>query len=813
MFSLFFKTALRSIRKRKGYSALNIFGLALGITSCLLIFQYVSYERSYDSFQPDSRQIYRVQLDDYQNGRLAVKCAANYAALAGALKSDFPEIQSATKFFITHLLLSNEEKNVRFSETRIFYAEPAFLNMFGVKLLKGDPNTALSGPDKIVLTEQNALKYFGSTDVVGKSLSWIGGGQRVALQVTGVCKNYPPNSHLRFNALMSYSSFSKRNGTATLSDDPVEHSWYWTDFYTYITLKPGTNVSKLQGKLQPFADRHVNNLPDNLANHDRSVFQLYALPEIHLYSHYSEEAEPSGDGNSVAFLFLTGFFIIGIAWVNYINMATSRSMERAREVGVRKVLGALRKNLIGQFLMESLFLNLAALAVAIVFALLLSHPFMQLTGRPLRPLTELPLQYLAGFALVFFAGTFLSGIYPSLVLSGFNPIIVLKGAFKNSGRGQWLRKGLIIGQFSIAILLISGTIIIYRQVEFMRTQNLGVNIDATLVLDGPASVTDSLYQSVYKPFRNEVLQLPGVKSITSSSSVMGQEILWSTNYITASGPKQGAVNLFQLGVDERFAPSFGLRFLAGENFTDLPSGKRTALLNAKAALALGFSSPEKAVNETVISMNGDTLKVAGVVADFHQEGLQKEITPLILLRDRSRSSYSLKMDQARTAANVASIKDIWNKYFPSDPFSYFFLDEFFSRQYEENKRFGDVFGLFSALAIAIACLGLLALSAYNVLQRTKEIGVRKVLGASLRDLVIILSREFVLLVSIAFVIAIPVSWLIMNKWLQSFAYRTGIPWWIFGLSGVLALLTALVTVSVQAIKAGMANPVKSLRSE
>ena len=813
MLKLFFKTALRTILKRKAYSALNIFGLALGITSCLLIFQYVSFERSFDRFQPESKQIYRVQLDDYQNGQLAVKCAANYSALAGTMKTDFPEVESATKFFITRMLLSNNEKNIRFSETRVYYAEPAFIGMFGVHLIKGDPGTALLGPDKIVLTEESARKYFGSTDVLGRVLEWKNGGVNSSMQVTGVCENYPVNSHIHFNMLVSYNTFSTRNGTAQMSDDPVEHSWYWTDFYTYITLKPGSDAAKLQAKLPAFADRHVNSLTDNLANHDHSVFRLYALPDIHLYSHYTEEAEPGGDGRSVAFLFLTGFFIIGIAWINYINLATARSMERAREVGVRKVLGALRKNLIGQFLMESFLMNLTALLVAVFFAILLSRPFTLLTGRPLRPLNDLPIPYLKGFAMVFIAGTFLSGIYPALVLSGFRPVTVLKGVFKNSGKGQWLRKGLIVGQFSISILLIAGTIIIYRQVQFMRSQRLGVNIDATVVLAGPGSVPDSLYQSSYKPFRNAVLQLPGVTSITASSSVMGQEILWSTNYTTLGGRKQGAVNTFQLGVDEEFAPAFGLHFLAGKNIGPLRAGEKTGILNAKAAQEMGFASPGNAINEKVISGNGDTITITGVVADFHQEGLQKEITPLILFNSRARISYSLKMNSGQSAGNIAAIRSLWSHYFPSDPFSYFFLDEFFARQYQENERFGSVFGLFSVLAIVIACMGLLALSAYNVIQRSKEIGVRKVLGATVQDLVIVLSKDFLLLVAVAFVIAIPASWFIMNKWLQSFAFRTGIPWWIFGLSGLLAMLTALVTVGLQGIRAGLANPIRSLRSE
>ncbi len=809
MLQLFFKTAFRNLSKRKGYAVLNIFGLTLGMTSCLLIFKYVAFERSYDSFQPKASQIYRVQLDDYQNGKIAVLDASNYAALAPALKKDFPEIEEATRFFKTHILLSNEKNNVRFSEDKIFFAEPAFLNMFNVQLLEGDAKSALEGPEKIVISEDLAQKYFNSTEALGKILNWKQNGYDAPLQVTGVFKNYPGNSHIKFSALVSYKSFAKRTG------NDAENSWFWTDFYTYIRLKPGADPHKLQAALPAFADRHVNNLSENLANHDHSVFQLMPLQDIHLYSHYTEEAEPSGDGKSVAFLYLIGFIILGIAWVNYINMATARSLERAREVGVRKLLGAVRRNLIAQFMVEGFMINLLALLLAMIISFILMKPFGQLTAKPLGNLFEMPLSYILAFGSLFFAGSFVSGIYPAFVLSGFNPVTVLKGLFKNSGKGQWLRKGLIVGQFATSILLISGTIIIYRQLQFMRKQNLGVNINQTVVLHGPISASDSAGDVLYQSFKNEVLSVPGVKNLTSSSNVMGQEILWATNWKALHGKNLGATNIFQMAVDYDFIPGYEMKLLAGRNFSkDYPSDRKSILLNANASKLLGYKNPEEALQQTIISMNDDTMQVVGVVADFHQEGLQKEITPLILmLSPRARNNYSIKMDPRQASTTIASLKKIWERYYPSDPFGYFFLDEFFARQYDENKRFGDVFGIFSMLAIAIACLGLLALSAYNVLQRTKEIGIRKVLGASVRDLVTILSKDFMLLVMIAFVLAIPLSVWIMSHWLQSFAYRVEISWWIYAIAGTISFSIALLTIGFQAVKAALGNPVDSLRTE
>ncbi len=757
MIIIFFKTAFRNLSKRKGYAVLNIFGLTLGMTCCLLIFKYVAYERSYDRFQKTASQVFRIQLDDYQNGQLTIKCAANYAALSPALKQDFPDIEESTRFFKTHMLLSNEEKNIRFNEYKIYFAEPSFLNLFDLQLLEGDPKTALEGPDKIVITEDMARKYFGHDEPLGKILSWRSFGRLTSMVVTGVCKNYPVNSHLNFGALVSYKSFSEVNGTLAQKDDPVETSWFWTDFYTYIRLRPGADAKKLEAALPAFAERHVNRLPENLANHDRSVFQMIPMPDIHLYSHYTEEAEAPGDGKSVAFLFLIGFIILGIAWINYINMATARSMERAREVGVRKLLGAVRRDLIYQFMMESLLINGMALLMAVFISILLMKPFNAMTGRQLGDLFDMPLSYSTAFFTLFLAGSFISGLYPAFVLSGFHPVTVLKGMFKNSGKGLWLRKGLIIGQFAVSILLISGTIIIYQQVQFMRNQNLGADIKRTVVLNGAISIPDSIYQAVYLPFKNDILHVPGVKQMAASSNVMGQEILWSTNWKALHEKKRGMVNIFQMAIDYDFIPGFDLKMKAGRNFSkDFTTDNKSAILNESAVRALGFHHPEDALQQTVISMNDDTLMVTGVVADFHQEGLQKEITPLVMfMRPRTRNAFSIKLDPDQSATTIAGIKKIWDRYFPADPFHYFFLDDAFEHQYDEDKRFGDVFGIFSLLAVVIACLGLLTLSAYNVLQRTKEIGIRKVLGASVQSLVLTLSKDFLLLVMIAFVLAIP----------------------------------------------------------
>jgi putative ABC transport system permease protein len=408
----------------------------------------------------------------------------------------------------------------------------------------------------------------------------------------------------------------------------------------------------------------------------------------------------------------------------------------------------------------------------------------------------------------------LSGLYPAFVISGYKPVSVLKGAFKNTSKGLLLRKGLIIGQFGISVILIAGTIIVLRQVNFMRHQDLGFNINQTLVLDGAATLRDSVYLDTYQPFKEELLRQTGIQSVAASTNVPGQEIFWTTGLKRMNPSNSESVILHHLGIDYDFIPQFQLKMASGRNFSkDFPTDENAAILNEMAVSALGFKDPTEAVGQKLIRRR-DTLTIIGVVQSFHHQGLQKAIDPqVILLVPDSRDAYSIKLSSADMSKTVAIIENIWTKHFPNDPFNYFFLDDFYNQQYKADQRFGKVFTLFAMLAILIACLGLLGLSAYNILQRTKEIGIRKVMGASVQNVVYILSKDFLLLVGISFLLAIPVAWLIMYNWLQDFAYRISIPWWVFAIAGVIAALIAFVTISFQAIKAAIVNPVKSLRTE
>jgi putative ABC transport system permease protein len=817
MLKSFLQIAIRNFTKRKGYSILNLLGLTIGITCCLLIFEYVAQERSYDNFQEHADRIFRVQESDYQNGRFEVNWATTSPAVGPALKKDFAEVESFCRLYHTDLLLSNDSRNARFSETKCYIADAAALTIFHLPLVQGNPANALQGVNKIAISEDLARKYFGTEDALGRVLTVRNGGTALSMEVTGVFKNYPSNSHLVLEVLISYPTLHQSFGAGNASQDPTETAWTWNDYYTYVQLKKGTDPSAFEKKLRPFIDRHYNSLPENKANNDFNTLQLFALTDIHLYSHYGEEAEVNGDGSSVSFLFLIAFFIATIAWINYINLATARSLERAREVGVRKVLGALRTDLIGQFLVESLLLNGLALLLALIITWAASPLFNQLTGSTVSTPFLLPATYWGIFAALFLGGTFLSGIYPAFVLSHYHPVAVLKGLFKNTSGGQLLRKGLIVGQFAASILLIAGTIIVYNQVHYMRSRTLGVNIDQTVVLSGINSMGDSTFKTIYPAFKQAILKIKDVKGIAGSSNVMGQEITWSTNWQRLGTASKTNYTLLHLGIDYDFISNYGAKILAGRSFSrDFGTDKNAVLLNESAVKELGYAKPGDAVGQWLHGSQSaiDTVHVIGVVADYHHQGLQKAIHPIaFLLRPSNPGYFSIRINAGNTPQTIAALKKIWAGYFPADPFHYFFLDEFFDHQYAENERFGEVFGLFAALAIVIACLGLLGLSAYNVIQRTKEIGIRKVLGASAQHLIMILSRDFLVLVGVAFLIAVPLTWWAMNSWLQEFAYRIHIGWATFAIAGALAFAIALTTVGLQALKATLANPVKSLHTE
>ena len=805
--------SLRNLTKRKAYTVLNVLGLTIGVACCLLIFQYVSRERNFDTFEKNSGQIVRLRVDQYKQGKLEWQSATVFPAIAPTLKKEFPEVENTCRLLNDGMLLSNDQRNIKFNETKGYYADPSAIGMLGFDLVRGSEATALVKPFDMVISQSMAKKYFGTDDVIGRTLTARDNSGSKAYEVSGVFKDYPATSHLVVSYLVSYATLVQVLTEGGDKVDVANTGWGWYDFYEYIQLRPGTNLQAFQAKLPAFADKHINSNQWLKANNTKDWLYIMPLHDLHLYSNYNEEAEVNGNGSAVSFMFLIALIIMGIAWINYINLSTARSVERAKEVGVRKVLGAGKFQLVKQFMLENILLNTAAIIIAAVLVYAFSGPFNQLMGNNNISGFTMTIRYWLVFSGIFIGGTLLSGLYPAFVLSGYQPVKVLKGAFKNTSGGLVLRKGLIVLQFSISVILIVGTIIVYQQVDYMRSQKLGVNIDQTLVLDGAQSLKDSTYQNTLQPFKTEALKIPGVKGLSASTNVMGQEIYWTNTYHSVDQNSFGASTLYRLGVDYDFIPQFQLTMAAGRNFSkDFPGDKKAAILNEKAAELMGFKDAQDAIGKKITG--GDTVTVVGVVKDFHYMGLRKAIDPqMITLRPNTRNAYSVKLETSDLKSTIVALKALWNQYFPNDPFNYSFLDEQFNAQYRSDQQFGEMFTLFAFLAILIACFGLVGLSAYNILQRTKEVGIRKVLGASVQNVVFILSKDFLALVAIAFVIAAPVSWLIMNRWLEGYAFRIDISWWVLAVAGLAAFAIAFGTLSVQALKAAGANPVKSLRSE
>jgi putative ABC transport system permease protein len=817
MLKNYLKTSWRSLVKNKVFSLINIAGLSLGMAACLLILQYVSFQLSYDQFNTHAADIYRVVNDRYQQGKLVQHGTITYSGVSVAMKKDYPEIVNSTRVepvgdpVITY-------NNQQFGKQVGLAVENAFLSMFNYPLLAGNAATALKEPNAVVLSATMARTIFGTgnyTSLIGKAITVQRDKQPYI--VTGICSDVPENSHLQFNFLLSYVSLYSGNGNWKQADYDFTDS----DFWHYIQLRPGTDYKALEAKLPAFSQKYFQG--SKVSGSDEK-FYLQPLSKAHLYSDFEYEIGITGNATVVWGLLIIALFIIVIAWVNYINLSTAKSMERAKEVGIRKVSGATQKGLIQQFLAESVLVNLVALALALVLVFCLQGSFNRLIQH------ELSLSYLfrkglngyqVSMALVALvvAGMLISGFYPAFVLSSFKPIQVLKGKFVSSGKGIVLRKTLVIGQFAITVALIIGSIVVHQQIRFVNRQDLGMNMDQMLIVNGPRLTQwDSTFIDRVNSFKEEVKQLPHVKGATNSQQTLGNELSRAFDVRLSTGDKNHTYTMRNLGVSYDFIDVYGIKLLAGRNFTRGDYNYQwqrlhTTVINESATKLLGFAAPADAVGKSIV-LFGRQWDVIGVINDFHHKSLRYAVEPMVLLPGYgTQDAISVKVDAKDLPATIAAIKNKYDAFFPGNLFDYFFLDDHFNKQYADDQLFGKVFALFAGFAIFIACLGLLGLSLFATAQRTKEIGVRKVLGASVSNIVALLSKDFVKLILIAFVIATPVAWYIMHQWLQHYAYRIAIPWWIFAGAGVLALAIALATISFQAIKAALANPVTSLRNE
>jgi len=807
MISNYIKIAFRNFAKQKSYTLLNVIGLSLGMAASLLIIQYVKYERSFDTFHSHAKDVYRIQYNGWQNGKLNFESAVAVPAVGPALKNNFPEVEEYTRFLPISGIIKYErpgEEPISFREERAQYADTSIFKVFDFKLSHGNPATCLKGVNKVIIAESIAHKYFQKEDPLGKRL--ITNDDQL-LEVTGVFKDVPENSHIKFDFLVSYETLNAQ------TKDQSATSWGWYDFYCFVLLKPNTDVPALQAKW----DKYVATVrgEDWKKYNQKQEFILRPLTSIHLYSKLLYETSPQElrDGDSVYAVSIIALFILIIAWVNYVNLATARSFKRANEVGVRKVVGAFRNQLISQFITESFILNIIAAVLAIAIVRLSWSPFSALTG------WNIPLEYMMRkefwllVMFLFLIGALLSGFYPAIILSSFKPVSVLKGKVIRSAAGNFLRKSLVVFQFVASVFLISGSLIVYQQLNFMKNKDLGVSIDQTLVMKGPQIVVDSLYKKNFEAFKTEILRVPGVKGITASSNIPGVENYWTNGIRRVSGGPEGNNIVTNIAIDYDFIPQYRINVIAGQNFDrKFPSDRRRVIINRSLAKELEFEEPKLAVGEKLIS-GRDTVEIAGVIEDFHQMSLKTPIIPLVCRLGTPGSFYSIKLETANYKNVVKSMEDQWKTFFPGNPIDYFFLDQFFNRQYERDDRFGEVFGLFTALAIFIASLGLVGLASFMTLQRTREIGIRKVMGSSSSGIIVLLSKGFMQPVLVAIALACPLGWWLMGLWLQSFPYRTSINLWVFAISGILVLLIAFVSVSSQTLKAALTKPAETLKYE
>jgi putative ABC transport system permease protein len=802
MLANYLQIALRTLNKNRIYSFINIFGLALGMTAFLFIVHYVRFEHSYEDFQVNGDNIYRLTLDIYKGKEYVITDCETHAGIGAMAKERFPEVKDFIRMFSLDGVRDVAVEDRNFIETDIYYADPSLLSIFTVNVLKGDAQKALGAPGQAVITQPIANKYFGSQDPLGKSMKIDG----KVFTVGGVIAAAPPNTHIKYNILLSHRSLY---AYPWYKDD----NWDGNNEYTYLLMQPGVSVTAFNKKLYALSEALKDKISDG-------KYQAQPIKDIHLESNKSFEPEVNGSAKIVFLVLVIAIFIILIAWVNYVNLSTARAISRAREVGIRKVMGSLRAQLILQFLSESFLLNVLSAGLALALFYFLLPFFRDLTGQPLSLQFYRDEVFWYLFAALVATGTMLAGTYPAFVLSSFNPAAVLKGKFQSSSHGQLLRKGLVVFQFGATIVLIVCLFAVYLQINHLRSYDIGMNIDRTLALRAPhIDASDSMYQASYRTFRNEILRNPHVRMASRSDAVPGLSLndLSTTRFtVVGKDPKEGDYNYYYFSIDADFITTLDMKLVAGRNFQAGVPNHDQVIINEEAAKRLGFDKAEDAVGAKIgfrTRWPGEPATVIGVLKNFYQRSPKEEPLPMTFHYRERADFFSLKLDGGDNEEVIASVKATWEKVFPGSVFSHFFLDDRYAQQYIADTRFGKITAAFSGLAVVIACFGLFGLSSFTIVQRKKEIGIRKVLGASVSQVVVLLSGDFLKVILIGAALAIPAAHVLTLQWLSTYSVRVNLTAWIFVLPVLIILAVAFGTVSFQTIRAALMNPTHSLKEE
>ena len=803
MFKNNLRVAYRNLLKNRVFSYINVLGLAIGIAAFLFIVQYVRFERSYEDFHVNADNTYRLLAEFYKGSEYVMTDCETYAPLGPLLKEKMPEVVDFVRLYGIDGQINVRAGALNFLESGLYWADHSVFNVFTHTFVNGDPAKALIAPFEVVLTESMAKKYFGHTNIIDESIEI----ENNTFRIKAVIADVPANTHLKFSFLLSRLSFK------TVKPWYPDDKWNNNNEYTYVLTLPGTDLGAFNAKLKLLSETELKSvLPE-----ERIIAE--PIKDIHLYSDNPYDPEPGGNAQSVYYLTLIALFVLAIAWVNYINLSTARAVERAREVGIRKVMGSVKLQLVLQFLTESFIINFIA-GILALFLFQVTFPFFRdLSGQPL-PLNLMDDQWfwilLSGLIGI---GSLLSGLYPAFVLASFNPAAVLKGKFQSSSHGQLLRKGLVIFQFSATVVLIIAMCTVYLQVQFLRKQNLGMNIDQTIVLTGKQlNRQDSIFRQTSEAFKSELMKDPSIRTVARSEAVPGLLQELSTTSIQRLGNTEGdrGYLYYFFRIDADYIQALNMTLVAGHNFQDGLPNQDQIIVNEEAAKMLGFSRAEEAVGSNVtFNTRGDGKgsTIIGVLKNFYYRSPKEGHLPMFFYYGEPADYFTIQVKSEDMSRTIKSVATAWSKIYPNTVFDYYFLDEKYDQQYRADTQFGKVMAAFSGLIIFIACLGLFGLSSYTITQRTKEIGIRKVLGASVSEIVRLLSLNFAKTVIAAALIALPIAYFIMEQWLSNYFVRISLNVWIFVFAVAIILLLAVVTVSFQTVKSAIANPVDSLKQE
>jgi len=799
MFRNYFKIALRNLQKNRLYASINIFGLAIGLASCMLIGLYIINELSYDKFNDNANRIVRATMEYKMSDEV------NYAATTGTkvgpeLERTFPRIEAYVRTFISSSDVKYENK--LFNENRILFADPPFFKIFSFNLLQGNAESVLDAPNKIVLTESMARKYFGDENPINKAITVIG----KEMIVSGICQDSPKNSQIKFDFVTQFLN---------LGNNVKEEQWWTANWMTYFLLNNGDDINQLEQEVNTYMQTEDVRSQARLEGESYLNYNLQPLLDVHLKSNLAG-FEPNGNMTYIYIFIIISLLILLIASANYTNLATAQSASRSGEIGMRKVMGASKRQVFIQFISESTTITFIAAALALLLSVMVIPYFNTITGKEftrLELLQPIPIILLFLFCVIV---SFLAGLYPALVLSGAEIMGVLKKGFRNSGGNGLLKKSLIVGQFAVSVFLIIYTLVILQQMDFIRNKNLGYNKDHVVVLPISGNMLDN-----FETFKYGLEQVSGVQSVTASYETP-EFVEWGdgVNVVDENGKHDISINAMPIDLD--FVNTLGMEMAAGRDFiqsdfalkdtTDNSANyQQPYLINETLAKQIGWT-PDEAIGRTI--SKGALGPVIGVVKDFNFSSLHEPVGPLLMFLERNFSrNYMLRISDSNIQGTLARLETVWNERTNGRPFNYHFLDEDYNALYQAEQRSAILFSVAAGLAVILACLGLFGLAAFTTVQRTKEIGIRKTLGASLSNIILLISKNFLVLVAIAIIIASPLAFLASKKWLQNFTYRIEPEWYVFIIASVVTLLITFLTVGYHSIKAAMANPTKSLRTE